>query len=103
MQVEMRSQLFKHAPVALIALLFAGLALPPAAPAKVTCSSRLDAKTRVLSGMPATPESGVAYETSIRTKTRYPANPYPLLMLVRCEGERDTQFMQVKPDRLGAV
>ena len=87
----------------LLAIGLVSLLVPTHAAAKVTCAVQLDTKKRMLTGMPDSPQPGATYETSIRTKTRYPANPHPILMLVRCEGEEDRQFMQVKPDREGAV
>ena len=84
----------------LIALVVGGLAASGAS-AKVTCAEPMDFRTRALAGIPTSPQTGVTYRTSIRTATRYPANPEPILMLVRCEGPEDTQFAQVTPEEPG--
>jgi hypothetical protein len=97
----MRSSLAQLARVTSIALLISGIALSPSAVAKVTCAHRLDAESRTLAGMPEAPEPGVPYRTSVVTSTKYTVNPEPLLLLVRCEGHEDRQFLQLTPEESG--
>jgi hypothetical protein len=85
----------------LIALILGGLLLPSSATAKVTCAKPLEAKARVLVGMPPAPETGATYHTTIVTSTRHPVNPEPLLFLARCEGREDRQFVQLTPEEPG--
>ena len=84
--------------MAAIAVVVTVLALPAGAEGKVWCGGERPPASVQLDGVPAVPESGVVYTAEVVTSNKHAVNAEPVLMLLRCEGQRGNDVVQLTPE-----